>query len=74
MPCGCNNNHGCEFDADREGLSQADLDRFGSDEWSPGEDAVFDDPDAKTKLHPAYAVGGVLAFLAMSAFALRLVF
>ncbi len=31
MSCGCNNKYGCEFNADDEGPSEADIARFGSE-------------------------------------------
>ncbi len=32
MSCGCNNKYGCEFNADDEGPSEADIARFGADD------------------------------------------
>lgn len=60
---------GKEFDPSCEGPSEADIARFGSDEWDPREDSLFDDQTA-TGPKPIVFVGMGLAVIAVVAFIL----
>ncbi|TVQ81465.1 MAG: hypothetical protein EA380_01735 [Phycisphaeraceae bacterium] len=60
---------GKDFDPDCEGPSACDIERFGSDEWEQGEDALFDEQTAKAP-SPIIFVGMGLAVLAILAFVL----
>ena len=56
---------GPKFDPAFEGPSEDDLRRFGSDEWSPGEDALFDHDDAtKPAGKPWVTLGAAVALTA----------
>ncbi len=62
---------GKDFDPCCEGPSEADIARFGCDEWDPREDALFDDQTASAP-EPIVFVGMGLAVIAVVALVLMM--